>query len=187
MENIKYGVILARFQPVHNGYLALIMKAIQENDMVLLLVGSADKVNERNPIPIDLRIDMLKNALTEHGISDKCLIQPLPDLTDESDNSLDWGFYLYANVVKYIGKSSFNIYYSDGYEIITTWFPKFILKDYISMTLMARSQVEKGISATAVREAIEHDQPLDSLVPKCVADVRAFLKGFITLHNYKDK
>lgn len=35
---MKYGVILARFQPVHNGHLALITKACTENDRVLLLV-----------------------------------------------------------------------------------------------------------------------------------------------------
>ena len=35
---MKYGVILARFQPIHNGHLALIRKACLENDKVLLLV-----------------------------------------------------------------------------------------------------------------------------------------------------
>ena len=54
---MKYGVILARFQPVHKGHIALIRKACFENDKVVLLVGSADKFNERNPIPIDLKIE----------------------------------------------------------------------------------------------------------------------------------
>ena len=50
---MTYGVILARFQPVHNGHLALIKKAVKENDKVVLLVGSSDKFNIRNPIPTD--------------------------------------------------------------------------------------------------------------------------------------
>ena len=43
---MKYGVILARFQPIHNGHLALIRKACLENDKVLV-VKSGD---------VDLRI-----------------------------------------------------------------------------------------------------------------------------------
>lgn len=180
---MKYGVILARFQPIHNGHLALIKKACSENDKVLLLVGSADKINRRNPIPVNLRIELLETTLIAEGLWDKCFTYPLNDLTDESDNSLDWGFYLYANIVSIIKESSFNIYYSDGYEVITTWFPKFILRDYISMTLMARGQIEDGISATIVREAIVKDKELETLVPKCVIDAKLYLKEFILLHE----
>ena len=125
---MKYGVILARFQPIHNGHLALIKKACSENDKVLLLVGS-------------------------------------------------------ANIVSIIKESHFNIYYSDGYEIITTWFPKFMLKGYISMTLMAREQVEEGISATVVRDALRSNLSLEGLVPKCVIDARFYLTEFILLHE----
>ena len=107
----------------------------------------------------------------------------LPDLTDESDNSLDWGFYLYANIVEHTKEASFNIYYSDGYEIITTWFPKFILRDYISMTLMARTQVENGISATIVRDKLIKDEPLEGIVPDNVIEVRQFLKEFINMQK----
>lgn len=173
---MKYGVILARFQPIHNGHLALIKKACSENDKVLLLVGSADKVNKRNPIKV--RIKLLETALEDEGLLSRCIIQPLNDLTD---NSQDWGFYLYANIVSIIKESHFNIYYSDGYEIITTWFPKFMLKGYISMTLMAREQVEEGISATVVRDALRSNLSLEGLVPKCVA--RFYLTEFILLHE----
>lgn len=94
-----------------------------------------------------------------------------------TDNSQDWGFYLYANIVSIIKESHFNIYYSDG--IITTWFPKFMLKGYISMTLMAREQVEEGISATVVRDALS----LSLEGPKCVIDARFYLTEFILLHE----
>lgn len=48
---MKTGVILARFQPIHNGHLQLIQKAVEENDKVLVIIGSIDKLNARNPIP----------------------------------------------------------------------------------------------------------------------------------------
>lgn len=165
---MKYGVILARFQPIH---LALIKKACSENDKVLLLV----LINKRNPIKV--RIKLLETALEDEGLLSRCIIQPLNDLTDNSQ------VYLYANIVSIIKESHFNIYYSDGYEIITTWFPKFMLKGYISMTLMAREQVEEGISATVVRDALRSNLSLEGLVPKCVIDARFYLTEFILLHE----
>ena len=52
----KIGVILARFQPIHNGHLALIKKASVENDEVHIFIGSADKFNERKAVPFSLVI-----------------------------------------------------------------------------------------------------------------------------------
>ena len=65
MKNI--GIILARLQPIHNGHLALIEKASQENDEVHVFIGSADKFNERNPIPINMRFDFAKAAIEAAG------------------------------------------------------------------------------------------------------------------------
>ena len=61
----KVGVIIARLQPIHNGHLELIKQALNENDSVLLLVGSADKLNKRNPIPINMRLEMATKAIHE--------------------------------------------------------------------------------------------------------------------------
>lgn len=118
----KIGVIIARFQPIHNGHVELIRKALNENDKVLILLGSADKFNNRNPIPSDLRYDLVLKSLKECGFNmDLIALVKLDDLSNESDNSLEWGFYLYANIVKHIKQDDFTIYYSDGFEIITTY------------------------------------------------------------------
>lgn len=181
---MKYGVILARFQPVHEGHLALIKKACSENDKVLLLVGSCDKLNARNPIPGNYRIEMLNEALKVNKLLDRCIVRPFEDLTSEGDNSIEWGFYLFAKVVNEIKDSAFTMYYSDGFEIITTWFPGTILKNHISLVLMARGQVEKGVSATQVRQAILSDDPeLKNLVPLSVYNKRDVLKAFITVNK----
>lgn len=187
---MKYGVILARFQPVHCGHLALIKKACEENDKVLLLVGSADKINARNPIPLNIRIDMLKEALTEYQMIDKCIIYPLNDLSTESDNSIDWGFYLYSCVVDIIKDSVFTMYYSDGFEIITTWFPGFILRNYVSLVLLARGKVQKGVSATQVRNLIlNYDKDQDTLkelvdvTPESVFSRKEMLKIYIEMNK----
>lgn len=181
---MKTGVILARLQPVHKGHLALIDRALMENDEVFVFIGSADKFNQRNPLPITLRIQLLKEALTEayEDWTNNIHIVPLNDLTDENDNSHDWGFYLYSRIVTECKNPNFTIYYSDGFEIITTWFPSFILRNNVSLCLLARGAVVEGISATKVRKLIEEDnENLYIYVPKCVVNRRETIKKHIEL------
>lgn len=176
---MKIGVILARLQPIHNGHIALIEKASEENDKVCVFVGSADKFNARNPLPINFRMQLAKEA-TKH--IENVTILPLDDLTDESDNSHDWGFYLYSKIVTATKEPNFTIYYSDGFEIITTWFPGFILRNNVSLNLLARNGVENGVSATAVRELILSDnEQLKEVVPACVYEARESIKRHIEL------
>ena len=182
----KIGVILARFQPVHNGHIALIKKATEENDIVYIFIGSADKFNERNPIPISLRTEMLREALKEHNLDKKCEIKWLDDLTNESDNSHDWGFYLFSMVITASGSPYFTIYYSDGFEIITSWFPPFLLKNNVSLSLLARNSVEAGVSATQVRDLImNNDDSLKDVVPSGVYERRTGIKQLIELSKLK--
>ena len=62
---MKTGVILARLQPIHNGHIELISKAVDENDEVYVFIGSADKFNARNPLPISLRTQLAQDAIDE--------------------------------------------------------------------------------------------------------------------------
>lgn len=183
---MRTGIIIARLQPVHNGHLALIDKAIQENDEVIVYIGSANKFNARNPLPIHLRQQLLTDAILERygKENQKCAIRiaALDDLTDETDNSHDWGFYLYSKIVTDTKNPNFTIYYSDGFEIITTWFPAFLLRNNVSLSLLARNATEAGISATQVREMIMNDsEDLYKYVPKSVLNARETIKAHIEL------
>lgn len=184
---MKVGVVLARLQPIHNGHLELIEQACDENDRVYVFIGSADKFNQRNPIPINLRMEMAKEAIEQLSVKYQPKMDvhviPLDDLTDESDNSHDWGFYLYSKIVTETKESCFTIYYSDGFEIITTWFPSFILRNNVSLKLIARGATCSGISATKVRSLIEEGnwEELHKWVPESVFNRRETLKQHIEL------
>lgn len=180
---MKVGVILARFQPIHNGHVELIKKAVDENEKVLVIIGSVDKLNKRNPIPWTIRRDLVESTLKENNLLGKVEIKELPDLTTEDDNSHDWGFYLYSNIVTWIGQSTFTIYYSDGYEIITSWFPGFILRNCISLSLLARNSIVSGISATKVRNLIldaKWDE-VSKVVPSCVYEMRYQIASYLNI------
>ena len=82
---MKTGIVLARLQPIHNGHLELIEQAIDENEQVFIFIGSADKFNERNPIPINLRMEMAQEAVDVllkkyTGVIPPVKIIPLDDL-----------------------------------------------------------------------------------------------------------
>ena len=182
---MRTGVILARFQPIHNGHLALIEKACEDNDEVYVYIGSADKFNQRNPLPIGLREQLVCTAIEpiKKKTGKRIYVVDLDDLTDESDNSHDWGFYLYSRIVTTTNNPCFTIYYSDGFEIITTWFPGFILRNNVSLVLLARNSIVEGISATKVRQLIveEKDEELQKYVPTCVFENRKTIKQHIEL------
>ena len=65
---MKTGVILARFQPIHNGHLQLIKKACDENEQVLVIIGSIDKLSKRNPIPWTIRKQLVEKAIKDHSL-----------------------------------------------------------------------------------------------------------------------
>lgn len=185
----KVGVFLARLQPIHNGHLALIKKMIHENDECLILIGSSDKINGRNPIPGTFRKELLMDSLScddnlnSYFQSGKIKIVLLPDLTSEGDDSHEWGFYLYSNIVKHIGQHCFTMYYSDGWEIITKWFPGFILQNSVDLRLIARNNCEEGVSATKVRDLIIQNK-LDELkkyVPEPVVQNVKIIQSFINV------
>lgn len=183
---MKTGVILARFQPIHNGHLQLIKKAAEENDAVLVIIGSIDKLNARNPIPWTIRKEMVEEAIADtllvYGHKEKVQVVELPDLSDESDNSHDWGFYLYSFIVAQTMEPNFTIYYSDGFEIITSWFPGFLLRNHVSLSLLARNTCEDGISATEVRELILSGRlPENGVVPESVYKRRETIKAFLNV------
>jgi len=183
---MSVGVIIARLQPIHNGHLELIKQALHENEKVVLFIGSADKVNKRNPIPIKLRLYMTRQAIDEtFDANDAKRIEviPLDDLSDEPENNHDWGFYLYAHIVLHTLSPTFTIYYSDGFEIIMKWFPSFASRDFISYKLNARGAMFNGLSATRVRLLIlqQDYEELKKYVPKVVMDNVDIIRHYISV------
>lgn len=187
---MKVGVILARFQPIHNGHIELIKYALHGNEVVHIFIGSADKFNVRNPIPIHERRRLvtasIKEVFTDEEM-DRIFIHELPDLDSESNNSIEWGFYLYSHIVHEIKQAEFSLYYSDGYELVSSWFPGFMFKDFISLVLMARNSCVHGVSATLIREAIINDdiEFLRKNVSDIVFEARDSIKRYIQLSELR--
>lgn len=181
------NVILFRAQPFHNGHLHMIKKAFEDskrdNNRLYVFIGSADKSGtKRNPLPIDLRLDLIKNSLKDE-IKDNYVfnpntnIIPLNDLSDEANNTPNWGNYLYIQIKEIIRDEYLNFYYSDRPEIMLSWFDDH-LREHISFKFLSR---HNGVTATSVRSHILGD--LDTLlhleVPQYVYDNRKIIKKYL--------
>ena len=155
----KYGVFLARMQPLHNAHLWIIEQMLTECDNVAIILGSENKREMlRNPFDIELRKTMLEESLKNRKDIKRIEVYTLPDWSMETDNSYEWGRYLYYNIVSRIETKKFTIYYSDSPDIIYSWFEDYLLsEDRITVKLYERSKIFKGLSATKIRQAFEMD------------------------------
>lgn len=76
------GLFIGRFQPFHNGHLEAAKFALGSVDLLVIVVGSAQKSHEaRNPFTAGERISMIRAALDEAKIDAKrALLIPVPDV-----------------------------------------------------------------------------------------------------------
>lgn len=179
---IKYGVFLARMQPVHNAHLFMVNKALEENDKVLIVLGSENKVDMlRNPYDIQLREQMLRECFDEEQ-NKKISITTLPDWSMESDidNAEIWGRYFYYNVVSRIGQKRFSLYYSDDPAILDSWFKNTEIYQYITYRNFERSSIFEGLSATNIRQAFIDDnrEYIRKFCPKSVVNRFSYLVSY---------
>ena len=156
---MKYGVFLARMQPLHIAHTYLIKKALSDCENVVIVLGSSNKKNIiRNPFDFNFRRELLELALIGDGLSEelkRISIFELPDWSYENDqnDTTRWGHYLYYNIVSRIQHKHFSIYYSDDSNIIKTWLDDEI-SQFVNLRLFNRSDVYDGLSATNIRRAI---------------------------------
>lgn len=152
------GVILFRAQPFHNGHLAQIKRAFKDmrniDGHLYIIVGSADKSGtKRNPIPIEVRLDLIQNTLEEefsYKQRQYLHVFPLEDLSDEANNTHSWGDYLYDAMCHITEDTDFVFYYSDKPEIALSWFDDY-LREHIYFKFLPRI---KNINATFVRDCL---------------------------------
>lgn len=156
------GIFLGRFQPFHKGHEITIRRMLEMHDHVKIIIGSADKHGTaRNPFHAQIRANIIDRWIFDNGFQDRITFHFLSDLTNESDNSLEWGKKLYDAITSVIdfyqatteGKN-FTIHYSDSLAIIDKWFETGNLPPRLEWYIQNRHRNQNGVSATMIREAI---------------------------------
>ncbi|MCI9365325.1 MAG: hypothetical protein HFJ54_01505 [Clostridia bacterium] len=192
--NQKVGVFLSRMQPLHNGHLGIIDIVFKENQKVVILIGSKNKNGTvRNPLHVNLRTDILKETLRKRygkEYEERIFIRELPDWSMETDfdSNLEWGRYLYYNIVSVCEQRQFSIYFSDEREIIENWFED-SLKKRINFRLFERKDMFEGISSTRIREAFLNNNKkyIEKSCPEAVINKYEEIKKILKEVNFDPK
>ncbi|MGI0025258.1 MAG: nicotinamide-nucleotide adenylyltransferase [Nitrososphaera sp.] len=84
----KRGLMLGRFQPFHNGHLALARQILGECDELVIAIGSAQfNFIGKDPFTAGERIAMIHGALEQAGLEvSKCYLIPIPN----DENNARW-------------------------------------------------------------------------------------------------
>lgn len=153
---IKWGVLLTRAQPFHNGHLETVKKILEENDRALIVVGSSNKDHMvRNPFSIRMRVSIVQSTLLEELPEDysRCKIMTLADWSMESatEYAEEWGKFFYYNVVNSICTKTFRLYYNDDISIVKRWFNDGLA----SRVEIVQSPRINDISSTKIRDILK--------------------------------
>ena len=134
------GLAIARLSPIHFGHLASFMYDLMVCDSIIIGIGSADKLNAKNPFPIDLREEMLWEALDKFDLTDR--VSQVVRLNDFGDDQ-KW----FENVMRVA--DPFDVVLSNNLEEVNRVFAKRKIP-----TLITPEVERSSLQATKIREIL---------------------------------
>ena len=154
---MNVGVLVGRFQPLHNGHLIAIQFALLQVDFLYVVIGSAEKSHEqRNPFTADERIRMLNLAFDEQNMDcRKMIIVAIPD----ADTHSVWVSYVDTYAMNY------SVVFSN--DPLTSRLFKEKGMNVIEVPMKSRNT----LYGTGVRNQIQDGKRWKNLVPGAVARV----------------
>ncbi len=160
--NMKIGILVGRFQPLHKGHIEAIEFAENNSDKLYIIVGSAEKSNQkRNPFTFEERKKMIELAIIDRKLHESITIVPIND----ANNHTEW----ILSIKNAIG--AYNIIFTND-EVTEKLFNKDETK-VINVPLLDRN----ALSATEVRRRLELDEKWETLVIPTVANYLKEIKA----------
>ncbi len=168
------AVLIGRFQPLHNGHLALLQQALQKAERVIVVLGSAHQARSpRHLFSWQERAEMVKLALPE-AERDRVGFLPLRDLYDEAR----WVAAVRAGVQAMTGQS----------EALLVGHFKDATSDYLRrfapwqlLSLPRQHRVDATDLRAALFETDDLDATLASWVDQVPPSTRAFVQAWARL------
>lgn len=158
----KIGIYIGRFQPLHNGHINIIKKGLDECDIFIVIIGSINKCDEKNPFCYDDRmksiilVPELKHSLERlfvMGINDSNQLDPIENVNIDEV----WYHHLSIGVNKFTKKyENKNVYLygsvKDKYteEYLSKIMSVLDIIEYVPVSVYTHN--EKYIHSTDIRE-----------------------------------
>jgi len=153
------GLMLGRYQPFHNGHLALAKEILRECQELIVVIGSAQfNYIEKDPFTAGERLSMIYRTFLDEKVDVTiCYIVPIMNYT----NNAGWLAYLKSMV------PPFNVVYS-GNDLVQY----LAISQDKKIKIKAPEFVNKqDYNATNIRRLIVDGKPWRHLVPHAVAAV----------------
>jgi bifunctional NMN adenylyltransferase/nudix hydrolase len=151
------GVMVGRFQHVHQGHEFAINMGLQVCDRMLILVGSSqEKGTVRNPFDVVTRTKMLEAIYDSEVREGRVILQGLPDYSNPEDINEMWGRHVLDNIKQHIRKLP-DIFIYGNDERRSEWFMN-QLDEVKNITEMIIARERHTISATEMREYMFFDE-----------------------------
>lgn len=148
------GLFIGRFQPFHNGHLAIIKQAFKVVDELLLVVGTVQISRTKdNPLTAEERKKLIEETLKDLDIKRVKVFQ-LPDIKEDE------------KYVSYVEQSlpKFEVVFTGENELNTNLFLKAGYK------IMSSSRMYDWM-ATGIRDRIREGKDYTQLVPKKIKEL----------------
>ena len=166
----RRGLMLGRFQPFHNGHLALTKQILSECNELVIIIGSAQfNFIEKDPFSAGERVLMIHEALKEAEIDlSRCYIIPVAN----DENNARWLAYLRSMA------PPFDVLYS-GNDFV-----KYLARSQdsaIAIEAPLFAQVNE-YNGTNIRHLMQDGKPWEHLVPPAVAKVIQQVGGIVRIN-----
>lgn len=165
----RRGLMLGRFQPFHNGHLALTKQILTECDELVIIIGSAQfNFIDKDPFSAGERLLMIHEGLKEAGIDlSRCYVVPVAN----DENNARWLAYLRSMV------PPFDVLYS-GNDFVK----HLALYQDSSIAIKDPIFAEKDeYNGTNIRHLIQDGKQWEHLVPPAVAKVIQHIGGIVRI------
>lgn len=175
----KYGLVLGRFQPFHVAHEAIVHEVMADGLTPIVLIGSSNVLNERNPFTLSQREEMI------HKVFPEITVVPI------SDNEHDWDTWfkaLYWELRNSLGQldNSQLVWYINNKEKDRTYFEfkgklynnQFYTQVFTDLGFKVKEStygklLGLDINATDIRNNMEaHKHYLDARVYKYIQEIK---------------
>ena len=152
MKLYKHGLIIGRFQLLHNGHKQMIDTALELCDKVVIYIGSSQESRTyENPFTYEERVNMF-NKVFESKINQKRLIiRPLPDIG--AGNNDIWGRYVLGTFEAEFHKQP-DLYITGCEKNRSSWFNNEIAPK-VDELIITRNHIE--VSASDCRKLLKEE------------------------------